>query len=209
MSQPYQIAPLLAAAISRLKQTFTDKLHVWDVKRYEAQAHPIEAVNLFRALDRPDMLVTALYACCQLPARAVVQGTERADGVVECLAPADLEVCWELRKTLTARDAAILFRFVEPFRAASGSACTSVKTCAEAVEGRLLVHYREEPLIEFMGDDPLDPYFSDAARDLYEKKEICQFCAQEMVNRVDELRQKLWNELPSLMGLTVDGWGGV
>ena len=108
MSHTYQIAPLLAAAISRLKQTFTAKLHVWDVKRYEAQAHPIEAVNLFRALDRPDMLVTALYACCQLPARAVVQGTERADGVVECLAPADLEVCWELRKTLTARDAAIL-----------------------------------------------------------------------------------------------------
>ncbi|KAI1781889.1 hypothetical protein LXA43DRAFT_844855, partial [Ganoderma leucocontextum] len=64
--------------------------------------HAIEALNLFRVLNRPEMMMpVALYQCCQLEATELVHGVMRDDGVSrECLSSAYLELCLEARQNL-------------------------------------------------------------------------------------------------------------
>ena len=59
---------------------------------------PIEAINLFRALQWDNMLPAALYLACQLPARTLLLGAPRADGTLEKLSAADVERCVNLHR---------------------------------------------------------------------------------------------------------------
>ena len=93
MGHKYQIPHLLTTATSSLKRIFPSSLELWDNRPSKVRDHSLEAVNLFRLLDRPDMLVSALYDCCRCPARTIVRGTLRADGTRECLTPEDVELC--------------------------------------------------------------------------------------------------------------------
>ncbi|TBU27555.1 hypothetical protein BD311DRAFT_665122, partial [Dichomitus squalens] len=61
-------------------------------------------VNLFRILDKPEMLATAVYACCRLSPDNLVNGFERADGTSETLSPADLVLCLKAQRGLLRKD---------------------------------------------------------------------------------------------------------
>ncbi|KAI1786588.1 hypothetical protein LXA43DRAFT_1109504 [Ganoderma leucocontextum] len=87
LSHKYQLDQLLEeAVIHRLKGTvFTTELEVRDKSDggfadgsppLELESHhAIEALNLFRVLDRPEMMMpVALYQCCQLEATELVHG---------------------------------------------------------------------------------------------------------------------------------------
>ena len=98
-------------------------------------SHPRRRVIAITALT----LSAALYDCCQLPPEPIVNGAPRADGTLDRLSPEDLKVCWELRRVLASRDAAVAFRFVASFHASHGSACPHPDACAlrpRASDGR-------------------------------------------------------------------------
>ena len=98
MSYKYHIPHLLEEAIQKMKPTFPKKINLGALRCADIQTHAIEAVNLFHILDLPGMLVTALYACCQIPSSSVASGAAPVDGTIELLAPADVEICWKLHQ---------------------------------------------------------------------------------------------------------------
>ncbi|KAI1786598.1 hypothetical protein LXA43DRAFT_1085384 [Ganoderma leucocontextum] len=89
LGHKYQLDQLLQAVVlvPRLKGTFT--------------TDDLEALNLFRLLDRPEMIPVALYGCCQLGPADLRRGVNRIDGVTrERPSPSDLELCFEVKEKL-------------------------------------------------------------------------------------------------------------
>ena len=197
MSHKYQIPSLLAKAIQKMNRTFPEKINLTTLRDPDIRTHAIEAVNLFHTLELSNMLVTALYACCQLPESFIAKGAPRADGTVENLAPDDLEICWKLNKRLASHNAHVWYTIVAPFRAGEGSRCPDKDECAAKMKAYAHVNTT-------LADDSLpDPYFTNSFTDLHEKLRICPVCSMEVFRKVQSSGQKLWKELPSLMGITV------
>ena len=203
MGHKYQIPHLLATATRNLKYSFPSKLNMWDKRRsFILMEHAIEAVNLFRLLDCPDMLVSALYDCCRLPAHMIMRGIPRADGTPECLAPEDIELCWDLRYALLTRNANIMLHFTAPFCALPASSCQHADNCAFQIETHLQ-EWRDQG--EAVDDDPLRVFFF--VEELMHDYGVCELCAKELDKRAESLRQEVWDDLPEMMGLKVEGWG--
>ena len=204
MSHKYQISHILEAVTSSLKRIFPSKLDLWDDLPSEIENQALEAVNLFRLLDRPDMLVPALYDCCRLPARTVVRGAPRADGTHECLAPEDVELCWDVRCALVKRDAHVTLRSMRMFWPATCECAEGAEECTRKIENYLQI-YREN--VDIVDDNPLDDSFTDSAEELMEDYGVCESCAEELDKRAESLRREVWDDLPEIMGLKVEGWG--
>ena len=159
----------------------------------------IEALNLFRTLDRPEMAVAAMYVCCQLDPGTVARGTTRADGTREGLGADDLEVCLRMRRELDRLDVVVLLRFAAPFAAPAG--CVSPPgMCADILEDRLLGQIRASPET-FMDGDPLSGGLREQSG-WY----TCHVCAEVLRARVVELQREVWRELPEMMDLELADW---
>ena len=201
MSHKYQVPHLLATVTRNLKHIFPSRLDLWDEHHSDdLREHAIEAVNLFRLIDCPEMLVSALYDCCRMPPATVMHGTPRADGTHECLTPEDIELCWDVRAGLAGREANITMRFLSPFRAPPTSTCTRVEECAHNID---YLFEESKGHTTVVGNNPLRDfggYVEEIAAT------VCVLCAKVLEKRAESLRQEVWDDLPELMDLNIDGW---
>ena len=210
MSHKYQISHLLETVTRSLSQMFPDELDLWEVhgRMIHINGHAVEAVNLFRLLDEPDMLVPAFYACSRLPSHTVVGGTLRTDGTPECLTPADIELCLDLHHHLLVLNATLVLRFVTPFRAYPESPCPNPDMCSRIIEERLLKdvrQYASSPSSAFMRGDPLDDTLLNRIGLALRNSEVCESCMKELRERAYRPLLEVWNALPRLMGISAGG----
>ena len=107
MGHKYKIDVVLETALSKLRMTLVSDLEAWveDTKgqcvTHTPHLYAIEAVNLFRRVQRPDMLDIPMYLCSLLDPDLLVGGTRRKDGTLERLSPEDLALCIGARQRLT------------------------------------------------------------------------------------------------------------
>ena len=163
------------------------------------KANAIGAVNLARYIGALSLLPMAVYGCIRLGS-AVLDGWKRDDGVVEYLTPADLKYCMDVRDRL-ARESAIAFargfKWVEPYKG-----CTTPAQC----RSRLRMARREVFAEHFTEHLILDDWEPDLEY-LLDEYGLCCECSGEIAIREYHERDKVWDKLPDVLGIEVEGWG--
>ncbi|KAI0688686.1 hypothetical protein C8T65DRAFT_767687 [Cerioporus squamosus] len=143
----------------------------------------VEALTLFRRIDRPDMLPAALYACCQWDLGRLIRGVRRADGAfVEKLDLDDLERCLKARRELKESNVKLALNLF------SGSP-DEYYFIADA---NILGPYFSEYIESYLGDDPA----------------FCRGgCAQMLKDTELARRLAAWRSPPGHVGVHTEGWG--
>ncbi|KAI0750335.1 hypothetical protein C8Q80DRAFT_1270061 [Daedaleopsis nitida] len=135
----------------------------------------IEAVNLFRTVSWSDTLPSAIYLCCQLPPAVLLSGHPRADGTLERLSNADVELYWTLQK-----------RFITQARAIA----TKVFAC-EPKSAR--AHAEKDDAWQA---DPLGGLRLTRRKHLYGS--VCAECARTLDERAEVEGKAYWEELVNI-----------
>lgn len=163
-------------------------------------AQAIEAVNLIRLLGHVDMLPTALYQCCQLEPSLILWGVERADGTIERLAPADIELCFQAVRGLHIITQSFLLDIFRPCES-----CKHFQHCSHVYRNTARVKATEEGGM-FSGD-PLR-YIEDPADVEPLAGSLCQSCAiGRGTARLLYLQEGAWRVLPEIVAVNVPNWG--
>ena len=220
LSHKYQLDQLLAAVIHRLKDTFTTELDVWDRRSgigesflpgHGSPGEVIEAINLFRLLDRPEMIPAAFYQCAQLRPASILGGAVRTDGVTrEDLSPADIGLCFEVKEALLQATARLLTRLCEACDAriaqiSSNRGCTeSPATCVDGL--RVVIARSRRDMRERLSSDPFDLYYVLPAHNAPVIGEMCCACGEALKMAYTRERTKIWESLPGLVGVEVANW---
>ncbi len=178
----------------------------WSLPVAALPSHAIGTVNLARLTDTPSILPLALYQCTCL-GTALLDGWTRPDGTVERLSDADLRRCLNARVALASERFFLLSRV---FGDTPSAGCRSLKLCGEqlrdvhraTMRSRVLIRAEDKmdggvlrnwvPLTRSFADEPMS---------------MCGSCVEMMVERAVSGRKRLWNRLPEILGIDVQGWG--
>ena len=220
LSHKYQLYQLLNAVIYRFEDIFPTWLDIWDQRggvdgdeNKLSSAEAIEAVNLFRLIDKPNMIPTALYRCAQLEPRAILRDKTRADGVTrEELSPADIELCMEVKEELLKATASLLTRLheaceariVHPTHAPSSACCASPGLCVRDL--RIVMRRCLEDMRAGLSADPLDMRYMGEVVSAQRDGGLCHVYGNVLEVAYAEERREIWRRLPELTGVDVAYW---
>ena len=190
-----------------LRQYYTDDFDAWYpsnlVRPHTFQpVHSIGVVNLARLTNNLSMLPTALMDCCTLGAE-IVDGLVREDGTRETLAPDDLGRCFVGRTKMAQASARIAHQM---FRQTVAGGCRH-SACCQRVLQRLLNELGNAR------DDVISCVDWYASWMVYvdgrdEERELCMRCYKMLEGeRPKRLQKEVWMNLPTMMGVAIDGWG--
>ncbi|TFK84648.1 hypothetical protein K466DRAFT_496212 [Polyporus arcularius HHB13444] len=209
MAHKYQVDWLLAEATRRLKTAFSDQFTMWPgdlstscVSLQDNDA--VEAFNLFRRIDRLDMLPAAFYACCQMDLSDLVHGVIHVTGaVVEKLDVDDLERCLKARREMKESHVKLALTL---FRDPLSPTCPTEKRCGDVCGD---CHSCDMEEYYFVADaNILGPHFSEYIESYMEDDPaFCDGCAQMLKDRDLAARLSAWRSLPGYAGVSVQGWG--
>ena len=202
LAHKYDIQDVFDQAIAPLEEYFTDDFSAWECndKRVVdvAHEHCIGVVNLARLVDKPSLLPTALYQCSLLGS-AVLDGYRRADTSIEHLLPEDLRRCICGRNRIAREVNAILS---EVFVADPCEQCTSPDGCQGALQWMLetAIACKDSTSPSVLGS------WEARIKDWGMQYGLCALCEQAALDRDATTRQWLWDELPGIFDVKVDGW---
>ena len=226
LSHKYQLDQLLSSIILRLKRTFTTQLAAWDNRGgvdsksllQLSCADVIKALNLFRLIDRPDMIPTAVYECARLRPASLLRGELRADGVTrERLSPSDSELCMDVKEELVQATACLLTRLCEACHARIGivqasnsnpapgsSGCASPRICVHSL--KTVISRCRRDLSKCIDADPLCMYYMSAAVSFPLTGGMCRACRDVLKVAYLRERTRIWRSFPKLVGVEVANW---
>ncbi|KAI1781603.1 hypothetical protein LXA43DRAFT_978012 [Ganoderma leucocontextum] len=219
LSHKYQLDQLLEAVVLKLQRTFTTQFEVWNrsggfLERSSPLElgfrHAIEALNLFRLLDRPDMVPVALYGCCQLQPAELLRGVKRDDGVSqERLSPADLELCMETKPRLMQAAVRLMMALSDFVEARISLVCSGKQGCLvpKACLGSLdsLLSSTRVQMRCKIDADALNGIFSEEMNMWVSLGRLCAVCGDALRAAHLKFRREAWGSLPMLMRMTIDG----
>ncbi|KAI1795327.1 hypothetical protein LXA43DRAFT_1058487 [Ganoderma leucocontextum] len=154
--------------------------------------HAIGAVNLARLTDTPLMLPLALYRCCYLDHSTLLHGWKRADGNIEYLAPMDRKCCSHARTKLILLHGLLLIRLLQQ-TPGSGSGSPDFRG------------YLPHPTERAVSMDVIWGW-AKLLEELAKAHKLCDTCMTELLRRGRVGCKQIWDELPEIFGITVDGW---
>ncbi|PIL28390.1 hypothetical protein GSI_09541 [Ganoderma sinense ZZ0214-1] len=165
----------------------------------------IETLNLIQLLGETDMLPIAIYQCCQVPSLLFGKGMKRADGTAEMLDLPTIELCTKARVKLIQRQSTLN---AETFCTGPSGSCKRRAECRRAiVESLYLGQVCRWPSICLAGDptngDQCIPHLIEGSE---EGGDICDVCAAALMKRHENGKRKIWEELPTIIGVPVDNW---
>ena len=221
LSHKYQLYQLFNAVIYRFEDIFPTRLDDWDRRgavdgddpNRLSSAEAIEAVNLFRLIDKPNMIPAALYRCAQLEPRSILCGEMRADGVTrELLSPSDMELCMEVKEELLKATASLLTRLheaceariVHPTHAPSSACCASPGLCVRDL--RIVMRRCLEDMRAGLSADPLDMRYMGEVVSAQRDGGLCHVYGNVLEVAYAEERREIWRRLPELTGVDVAYW---
>ena len=161
-------------------------------------AHHIAIVNLARLTNRPSFLPLALYHCTYLGS-ALFDGWTREDGTTEYLSDSDLRLCVDARAWLMQGRAC----FISTVFGAPSSGCERAGSCADMMRGAASSLLSSAGLLR-----------ADAMRDLRyivdllgcKSSELCGPCMRELLARNEAGRKDIFERLPEIFEIAVEGW---
>ena len=150
-------------------------------------------------MDCPSLLPTAFYKCALLGGD-VVCGYRREDNTIEYLRRRDLKRCIDGRNALAERAVSVV---AEVFgNAYPCGDCASHDRC----RGALLA--LTERVVEDVFASEADVLMSWAGRihEWAEDLALCELCKKAVIARDGAARRQVWDDLPSIFGIRVEGW---
>ena len=162
-------------------------------------ANTIGALNLARYTGALSLLPMAVYGCIRLGS-AVLDGWKRDDGVVEHLTLGDLKYCMDVRDALARKSAiafARAFTWADPYKE-----CTTPGKCRSHLRPARREVFREHFLEHLVLDD-WDVDLELLIRD----HGVCDKCASEVFSRDVSERKEVWDTMPYVLGIEIEGWG--
>ncbi|PIL26465.1 hypothetical protein GSI_12223 [Ganoderma sinense ZZ0214-1] len=204
LSHKYHVQDVLDQAVEYLQTHFTSTFDAWTsntalrVPLFSAR-HAIGVVNLARLIDRPALLPIAFYRCAQLGGD-VVSGYRREDKTVEYLRRRDLRRCIDGRNELAEQAASVL---AEVFgNAYPCDACVRRERCAIALlnlSARMVAD-------EFVSEVDVLTSWAGRIEEWAEDLDLCEPCRRAVITQDRRARRQVWDDLPTIFGLTVEGW---
>lgn len=170
--------------------------------------HAIGVVNIARLVNCPSILPAALSVCCALPLRDCMRGFQRADGSYEKLTECDLLRCLQGREELTKAITPAFLRAFAPPRASSDTGCLMPKRSrggCQMVLRALLHSYGKGTNPVRSGRMPSEPFCRWLA--VPYSPDLCDVCKKRVVDRLRAAQAKMWERLPEILDVKVDGWG--
>ncbi|OJT04898.1 hypothetical protein TRAPUB_4342 [Trametes pubescens] len=210
----YQCAQAVDLSLAYLKKWYTDTRDAWfgvsdlHPPKFEP-VHTIAVVNLARLAGPAgaSILPAALMVCCMLEAE-VVTGFAREDGSQETLAPDDLGRVFAAKARLLQANVKATHRV---FGQTVSPHCKRPKTCAAVLAHLLGKLVDDETVIESLRWSSLwGTYIDKIDADGEDgRRQLCAQC-HRMISyiRPEEFQRELFNDLPSMMGVTVENWAG-
>ncbi|RPD58523.1 hypothetical protein L226DRAFT_572931 [Lentinus tigrinus ALCF2SS1-7] len=207
LGDKYQMTRLHDAALEFLEEHFTmnfeewDKLESWVPAGWEHH-EAIGVVNIARSRSYRTILPTALLACATLGG-SLVQGFVREDGEKETLSARDLELCFEAKERLLCATLSSKLLVLNPILTQDRYLRSSCR-CVQDNRG-LLAGVAKKIASGMAQSDPFAPF-----AELFdgETSDICSSCERSLRKRDEVERERLWANLPKLLGIEdVPGWG--
>ncbi|KAI0742511.1 hypothetical protein C8Q80DRAFT_1188920 [Daedaleopsis nitida] len=207
LGHKYEVDFVVQRNMDFLRKYYTDDFDVWYPSNlvrppsFEA-IHSIGVVNLARLTGELRMLPTALMDCCTLGAE-IVDGFTRADGTRETLAPEDLGRCFVGRTKMAQASARIAHQM---FRQTIAAGCKHAACCQRVLQKMLNdVGNAKDDVISCVDWYASWMVYVDS-RD--EDRELCMRCYKMLeVDRPKRLQKEVWQNLPTMMNVAVEGWG--
>ncbi|RPD53662.1 hypothetical protein L226DRAFT_482950 [Lentinus tigrinus ALCF2SS1-7] len=207
LGHKYQMDHLLAQALDFLRHYFPTDFEKWKTyKDYVPESWtPVQAigvVNISRLTACGSILPAALSVCCTLEGSELLQGFERKDGTKEKLTEEDTALCFTALNKLTQASARVMLEAFAPF---TSPECLSRKECQRGVQA-LLYSYTDDSRT-IADHHPFRPwsYYTEGSRHALI---ICATCQRILRSRLENGQRRTWNQLPQLLGITVEGWSG-
>ncbi|KAI0669061.1 hypothetical protein C8Q78DRAFT_978943 [Trametes maxima] len=227
LDHKYELTDLYAQATGYLSEYYTSNYDAWasetNASRWEPEPiHAISAIALARLTNTPSILPTAFYVCATLSPSEIMEGYTRRDGVIERLSKEDMKRCLNLRDRLVnAHTVITLTLFKAPSKtctarhSAMSNRMPSVTGCAAflgALLERCTLGSFSRTLTSpgaLMSWVPCIEYYSSLAtlREIGLRTALCAECKTHFEENDEQKRRAVWNELPRLIGITVNGWG--
>ncbi|KAM5536124.1 hypothetical protein V8D89_010223, partial [Ganoderma adspersum] len=206
LAHKYQIEDVQKQAVAALRISYPSDWQAWekrDTQRVIAAAavsSAIEVMSLARLVDEPKMLPSAFYTC-SLAGGLIVDGWCREDGSVQTLANDDLKRVINGYGVLHQRAPLMLSRVfdVDPALGAvrfPGGHCHAPLTRAYLQEAKVCKLIAFKLLHSWRG----------IINQWATKYVFCEVCAKLMEERSTVERRALWDALPAMFGLKMDGW---
>lgn len=207
LSHKYQIDHLLAQGLALLMEQYTDYFETWNTadRALPIAARDVDAItaiNIARLTNTPSLLPLA----CLTASRAgvgMLRGCVRDGRVVERLAFSDIERVLNGRAAWSEASSKAIARVFAPDDVSVG--CLERRRCmrilasmAGALDSILDKMYKSTMVYVWASE------FDEEDEDTGCK--LCDSCRDMVDARELEERKRLWNELPAMFNLTVEGW---
>ncbi|EMD41181.1 hypothetical protein CERSUDRAFT_91943 [Gelatoporia subvermispora B] len=203
LSHKYDIKDLYESTSKRLKTMFPTQLHDFDnMRTVYSQSEAIEAVNLARLIDEESILPVSFYLCCQRSLQNWWENDADQNDFLQLVDARDREKCRELQTWLR----------VTNYRLSIKMLCGSTyHVCWNRKNKSPCARVLQEKTAAFVSERGLEQDLTDCA--LFHSKEhlwtspvLCEFCTKELSRRHRTERLRLWNRLPSILGIKVPNW---
>ncbi|KAH9833976.1 uncharacterized protein C8Q71DRAFT_725213 [Rhodofomes roseus] len=192
-------------AVKRIQSCFSHDFDVW-AKAAAARGSnlvsyrdtdAIAAVNIARLTDTYNILPSALYTCCQLKSKDLLNGVPQANGTIERLTQADLLRCLKARKKFVHDRVVSTYRLCQ-FTPGTLHKCTTQPICPSLL--KMLVNLE----VTFGTEDyacltDLIAWLEINSEDQYGN--LCRGCQAHVQERALGLRAKMWSDLPMTLEL--------
>ncbi|RDX48949.1 hypothetical protein OH76DRAFT_1351594 [Lentinus brumalis] len=197
----YQIDHLVHESLRHLRQIYPDDIDVYLKSGRSAMAKRmshIGVVNLARLTGAHDLLPIALMDCCQMES-TLVRGYRRRDGTFERLSDGDLQLCFKAKGKLIEARAQLVYQLLSP---GPSKDCPFTK-CKDEVD-RCRDSLASGVVSGLCTPTPLSSWTTIIKS---KSPDLCMVCRNELIDRSNALRRGVFARLPSIIGVTVDGWG--
>ncbi|KAI0691716.1 hypothetical protein C8Q76DRAFT_685857 [Earliella scabrosa] len=203
LAHKYNVEDVQAQALDALRTWWTDDFETWcsesDYPVDTEMMHAIGIVNIARLTDTPSFLPLAFYHCRALGG-ALFDGWTRRDGTVEHVSKEDIRRCLEGRDRLAKASISHLYRIFTP---TPNHMCTTYNACTSSL-GKILARAMMQ---EDAGSATLLGSWEGPINDYTDYHPLCAACKQGLLDRDVDERRNLWNKLPGIFDLSIDGWG--
>ncbi|OJT07015.1 hypothetical protein TRAPUB_2145 [Trametes pubescens] len=207
LSHKYQIDHLLAQGLALLMEQYTDDFEAW---KTPGRALPIAArdvdaitaINIAHLTNTPSLLPLAFLAVSRAGTN-MLRGCVRDGRGIERLAFPDIERVLNGRVAWCESSSKAIARVFAPDNASAG--CPERRRCmrilatkASDLDDVLERMYRSD--VVYTWTDEFDEEDEDTGH------KLCDSCRDMIDARELEERKWLWDELPAMFNLTVEGW---
>ena len=202
----YQIDSLVEESLKYLRKYYPSTMDGF-CKNHGKTLNPtwaITVVNLARLTGAHYLLPMALADCCRLGA-SIVYGVagQTADGTREHLSITDIGLCFQAKDRLVEARVQAFARMFDDLKAAREDVCE----CEDADDEDFEQVHGELLDGEIAGLCSPNVWDSLAVRIWERIPEICKPCRKALFEAEREQQKAIFERLPDLVGVTVEGWG--